>query len=187
MINDNDIIDLFFERNEQAITITRAKYEAYCMSISMRILSSEQDSEECVSDTWLQTWNSIPPQRPENLRFYLGKITRNLSFNLYKKNKTKKRGSGAFDLVLDELEECIRSKDGVEDKLDYKEFVHSINAFLGELSERERTIFVRRYWAAEDMKTIAKQHGITTVNTKMILMRTRKKLKEHLEREGYIL
>jgi RNA polymerase sigma-70 factor (ECF subfamily) len=186
-MNDSVIIDLYFNRDEQAISMTKTKYEAYCMTVSSRILESRQDCEECVSDTWLHTWNAIPPHRPENLRLFLGKITRNLSFNCYKKNRTKKRGGGSFDIVLDELEECISDGSHVDDKMDYKELVSEINNFLGALPARDRTIFVRRYWAAEDVRTIAKQHGLSAANTKMILSRTRKKLKEHLEKEGYAI
>ena len=112
-MDDNDIIQLYWDRNEQAIRITSDKYGHYCKAIARNILNNEEDAEECVNDTWLHAWNAMPPHRPSLLSTFLGKITRNLSFDLYRKMHRKKRGESQMDAVLDELEECVSGKDDI--------------------------------------------------------------------------
>lgn len=184
-MTDEEIISLYFERNETAIDITRINYEGYCMTVARNILTSHEDCEECVSDTWFCAWNAIPPKKPLALRIFLGKITRNLSINKYKSNVAIKRGGGETALAVEELEESIPASSTVEVEIDKKELTRAINSFLKSVSDRERDIFIRRYWYVDDIKTISQRWNTSSTNTKMILMRTRKKLKQYLEREGF--
>ncbi len=186
-MKDSEILALYQQRNEEAITKTATKYGAYCYSIAHNILSSREDSEECVNDTWLKAWNAIPPQCPNHFSSFLAKITRNLSFNKYKASKTMKRGNGEIPLALDELLECIPSGNSPEKLAEDGELVQSINLFLSTLPERERNIFIRRYWAVEPMTMIAKRYQMKEGNVRASLFRSRKKLKLYLEKEGIFL
>lgn len=186
-MKDREILDLYHQRNEEAITKTATKYGAYCYSIAHNILSNREDSEECVNDTWLKAWNAIPPLYPNHFSSFLAKITRNLSFNKYKSNKTIKRGNGELPLALDELLECIPSGSGPEEIVEDSELIQSINLFLGTLPERERNIFIRRYWAVEPMTAIAKRYQMKEGNVRASLFRSRNKLKTYLEKEGIFL
>ena len=181
MLNDEAIIEMYFARDEQAISASDAKYGAYCRTIAENILNDRRDAEECVNDTWLRAWGAIPPQCPNALKLFFARITRNLSFNRYRASAAKTRG--AFCEVLDELEYCIGSNT-VDERLDAAELADSINRFLAVLDARERGIFLRRYFFSERTAAIAKQYGLRrgTVNT--ILSSTRKKLKDHLCKEG---
>ena len=157
------------------------------MSIAQSILQNMQDSEECVNDTWLVTWNSIPPACPDVLKTYVGRITRNLSINRYKKVHREKRGSGEVALALDELAEVAAPGEDVREHYDKMEFAKSFNRFLRELPERECNIFIRRYYHVDSVEDIAKRYGISSANVFKILSRTRKKLKDFLAKEGYAL
>lgn len=185
-MQDEQIIALYWQREPDAIRETQNKYGAYCLAVAKNILNSEQDSEECVSDTWLRAWNSIPPSRPKILKLFLAKITRRLSIDRCKALTAQKRGSGETAAVLDELSECISDSVNVEDAAITKELVQSINQFVENLAEKERKIFVRRYFFTDPMDAIAKRYGISQNNVQVILSRTRKKLKEHLQKEGYL-
>ena len=182
-MEDQKIIELYLNRKETAIEKTSEKYGQYCFSIANNVLHSKEDSEECVNDTWMKTWNSIPPTIPTYLRVFLGKITRNLSFDKYRFLHSEKRGSGEIGLVLDELEEVIAGRNSVEALYEQKELIEAINTYLHTLSERDCNVFIRRYFFAEDAKTIAQRYDLKESNVQMILSRTRKKLQQHLKEE----
>lgn len=186
-MKDNEIINLYWERNESAISATSDKYGSYCHSISYNILHNHSDAEECVSDTWLKAWNSMPPKRPGYLSGYLGKITRNLSINRFKQYTAQKRGLGQYMLVLSELEECIPSETGVEKVIEEMVLVKAINSFLYEQPEQNRNIFIRRYWYIYSIRDIAEAYGISESKTASVLFRMRNKLKIYLEKEGIML
>ncbi|MBQ5749297.1 MAG: sigma-70 family RNA polymerase sigma factor [Oscillospiraceae bacterium] len=183
-MEDTKIIDLYWARNEQALSETDRKYGQYCRSIALNILKDHRDSDECVSDTYLHAWNAMPPQRPNILSAFLGRITRNLSFDRYKAANAQKRGGGALPAALDELHECIPSASSVEDAMDEKELARTIDAFLRTLPERECNIFLRRYWYADSIRTIAERMRLPENSVKSMLFRTREKLRAVLEKEG---
>lgn len=187
MMTDENIIKMLFWRREEAIDKLIQKYGAYCYKIAYNILGDREDSEECLNDTWLETWESIPPNKPVYLNLYLAKIVRNLSFNRYKFKRTEKRGRGTFTMILDELEECIAASSGVEQEYMAKELGGYINKFANTLSERDCNVFVRRYFYVESVKEISRRYHISENNVSVILNRCRKKLRLYLEKEGYIL
>lgn len=147
-MEDREIVNLYWERNSNAIKETASKYGGYCKAIAKNILGNNEDAEECVNDIYLNTWNSIPPNRPNVLSTYLGKITRNLSFDRFRQRHADKRGGGEIELVLDELGECVSGADSVEQKVEKKELIRAINSFLDTLSQEKCNIFLCRYWCA---------------------------------------
>lgn len=183
-MDDCAIIGLYNARSEDAITETAKKYGGYCYSIAYNILHSDEDSEECVNDTYLRAWNAIPPQKPSVLSAFLGKITRNLSLDRYRKYTSEKRGAGEIPLALDELGECVQSTDSVEKTVNDRELTEALNRFLTSLTAEKRKIFMRRYWYLSPVKEIAADFGFTESKVKMILFRTREGLREFLEKEG---
>ena len=185
-MEDDKIVQLYWDRDEAAITATSDKYGAYCLSISRNILGNHEDAQECVNDTYLKAWNTIPPHRPAMLSTFLGKITRNLSFDRYRASRRDKRGGGQTALVLDELEEIIADK-RTDDELDRKELLESINSFLSLLPPDKRKPFVLRYWYAYSIPEIAKRFGMTENNVSVSLNRTRQKLKNYLKERGFDL
>ncbi|MBQ8497656.1 MAG: sigma-70 family RNA polymerase sigma factor [Clostridia bacterium] len=184
-MNDQEIIALYFARSEKAIAKTAEKYGKYCYTVAHHILKNHEDSEECVNDTYLKTWDRIPPERPLHFCAYLGKITRNLALGLYEKYTAEKRGGGETALVLEELAECIASDDTVEKAIAEKEMADILNRFLAELPMQTRKIFMRRYWYLSSLKEIARDFHMSEGNVRIILFRTRKKLQKILEREGF--
>lgn len=186
-MDDNQIIDLYWARSETAITETANKYGAYCHRIAYNILQNDQDSEECVNDTYHKTWDTIPPQRPQILRAFLGKITRNLSLNRYEKRMTEKRGAGEMPTVLEELEWCVPAHNNVEQVIDDLALTELLNAFLAELPAEPRKIFLRRYWYLDSVKEIAAAFSVSESKVKTTLFRTRNQLKVLLEKEGVAL
>ena len=182
-----EIVALYWQRSEQAIAETQCKYGGYCYSIAKNILWSAEDSEETVSDTYIGAWNAMPPKRPSVLSAFLGKITRNLAFDRWKAAHAEKRGGGSLPLALDELDECIAAKGGVEAAFDEKELSHAIDTFLRTLPERECSIFLRRYWFVDSVRDISERFGINENSVKSILFRTRERLRKHLEREDFAL
>ncbi|MBQ6877043.1 MAG: sigma-70 family RNA polymerase sigma factor [Oscillospiraceae bacterium] len=182
---DSKIIELYFERSEQAVFETDKKYGGYCLAISKNILGSEEDAKECLNDTYLAAWNSIPPKIPEKLSLFLGKITRNFSLNRYRKNETKKRGGGETKIVFDEIDEIVSGKDNVEEKFERKEIVGAINEFLKTVPEEKRSIFICRYWYFDSIEDIAKRFGKKESGIYSLLNRTRKNLKEYLAERGF--
>ena len=186
-MKDTEIIDLYWTRNERAVTETQATYGKYCYSIAFHILHGKEDAEECVNDTWMRAWNAIPPARPARLSLFLGTITRNLSFDRWKQKNALKRGNGEMEATLDELAECIPDKSNTEETVEQKELERQINLFLGTLQERERNVFLRRYWYAEEYSEIAGRYGMKLNTVKTTLFRVRGKLKAYLEQEGVVL
>ena len=174
-------MDLYWSRDERAIQYTDEKYHIYCHAIADRILRSMTDAEECVNDTWLRAWNAMPPQRPSNLRLFLGRITRNLSLDRYRRLHADKRGGGEMTELLEEIETCASDRDTVFEEVHKKELAERLNRFLGQLPQRDRVIFLKRYFYAMSVQDIARQLGITENNTSKILSRTRDKLKSYLE------
>ena len=184
-MEDSQIVDLYWQKDANAIKESDTKYGAYCFAIADNILRNNEDSEECVNDTWLHAWNAMPPQKPSKLRLFLAKITRNLSFNRFNARSAQKRGSGELVLVLDELNECIAVTGSAEQEYEAKELEQCIRLFVRALPDRERNVFVRRYFFTEPVAEIAKRYGLTDNNVMVILSRTRKKLKTHLVKEGF--
>ena len=184
-MDDKAIIDLFFERSEQAIRELDTKYGKPCHKVSYNILNNQQDAEECVNDAYLGTWNAIPPQRPNPLLTFLCRIVRNLSIMRYHANTATKRNS-AYDIALEELENCLSSGITVEDEVEGKLLVQTIEDFLDTLSRDSRVIFMRRYWFSDSYAEIAKQVGISEKTVSVRLTRIRNQLREHLIKEGML-
>ncbi|MBE6618366.1 MAG: sigma-70 family RNA polymerase sigma factor [Ruminococcaceae bacterium] len=184
-MDDRQIIDLYNQRNESAISETSEKYGKYCFNIANNILLNVESSEECVNDTWLRTWNSIPPQKPHSLRLFLAKITRNLAFDRYKNDTRKKRGGGEIVVALDEISEIVSNSDRVDTEAEERELMAAFNRFLRAIPKRDCNIFIERYFYVESTGVIAKKYGLSVSNVQKILFRTRGKLKDYLETEGY--
>lgn len=186
-MEDREIVELYWERDQKAINETASKYGGYCKSIAKNILGNNEDADECVNDTYLNAWNSMPPHRPNILSTYLGKITRHLSFDRFRHRNADKRGGGEITLVLDELAECVSGGDSVEQAFDQKALIGEINAFLSTLSQEKCSIFLCRYWYAIPVNEIAKRFGMTAGNISVNLNRMRKQLKTYLTERGYDL
>ncbi len=185
-MNDQQIVDLYWNRDPEAIQETSKKYGAYCFSIANNILHNQEDAEECVNDTWLKTWNAIPPQRPAIFQMFLAKITRNISFDYFLARSAQKRGGGEIHLVLDELAECIPSYSDVASEYECKELGQVIRNYVNSLPIRDRNIFLRRYFFTDSVADIALRYGLSENNVMVILSRIRKKLKYYLQKEGLI-
>ena len=185
-MNDKAILDLYWQRSEQAISETDTKYGAYCFTIAYNILDNREDSEESVSDTYMAAWNSMPPKRPAILSAFLGKITRYISLDHWKKRSRLKRGGGEMDLCLEELQDCVSGQESTEDKVIRRETIAAVNRFLDSLSETERKIFLCRYWYLEPVKDIAQRFGFTPNRTTVLLRRVRQKLNVCLAKEGLL-
>ncbi|MCH5200074.1 MAG: RNA polymerase sigma factor [Oscillospiraceae bacterium] len=186
-MEDKDIIRLYFERSEKAISETALRYGALLSHIAFGILRSREDAEECVNDTYMRAWNSIPPSQPKRLSAFLGKITRNLSLNRYERVKAKKRGGGSKEVALEELEECLPAAGDLQREVEDAELAELINGFLDRLKKESRIIFMRRYWYFCTVSEIAEDMSIGESKVKMSLLRTRKKLKQYLEKQGVAL
>jgi len=184
LMDDTKIIDLYWSRSESAIAETAKKYGSYCRSIAFRILHNDQDSEECVNDTWLGAWNAMPPKRPAELSTFLGRITRNLSLNRWKQYSAEKRGSGEMTVALEELRECVPAPGGVEAVMDDMALTERIDRFVGTLPAEQRKIFVQRYWYLCSIREIAHNCGVSVNKVKVTLFRTRQALREALLKEG---
>jgi len=183
-MDDSAIINLYWQRSEAAIAATSGKYGRYCYSIAYRILRNDQDAEECVNDTYLGAWKSIPPNRPACLSAFLGKITRNAALNRCKREAVEKRGSGEIKLVLSELEDCIPGAAGMEQWIESKALTAVLEQFLYGQPPMRRNIFIRRYWFMDSVGDIAAAYGISASKTASLLFRMRKCLKKDLEKEG---
>ncbi|MCM1539909.1 MAG: sigma-70 family RNA polymerase sigma factor [Blautia sp.] len=183
-MEDSEIIDLFYARSEQAIAELSRKYGAVCRRVAGNILNSRLDAEECVNDTYLATWNTIPPQRPDPLLTYVCKIVRNLSIMKYHSNTAVKRNS-FYDVALDELEECLASSATVEGEITAKELSGLLNRFLETLDRKSRVMFVRRYWYSDSVSEIAERFHMSSNNVSVRLSRIRGRLRKFLKSEGY--
>lgn len=186
-MEDSQILDLYWERNPEAISQTDQKYGAYCRQVSFQILRSREDSEECVNDTWLRAWNAMPPQRPGYLQAFLGKLTRNLSLDRWEHNRALKRGGGRTNLLLSELGDCIPAAGSLEQTMEDRAVSASISRWLRKQTSRNRVAFVRRYWYGDTLTQVAKRLGLSEGGTKSLLHRLRQSLKDHLEQEGIAL
>ena len=186
MVEDEKIIELYWNRDENAVYETSEKYGKYLFAIAYKILSDEEDSEESVNDTYLGAWNAIPPQKPKILSAFLGRITRNISLKKYRDKRTQKRGFGEVDLVYEEMEETISSKCSLFDDIEIKELSKTINSFLYSIPVTERRIFICRYWYLDSIEDICKNFGFGKSKIKSMLFRTRKKLLSFLEKEGVL-
>ena len=184
-MDDKIIVQLYWDRDASAIEETSKKYGNYCHTIARNIVSDDEDARECVNDTWLAAWRSMPPHRPAILSAFLGRITRNLAFNRWKENHRQKRGGGQQCAVLDELAECVSSRETVEQEIEYQQLVNDINDFLASLSAEKRAMFVCRYWYTDSVADIAKRFGLRENTVTKSLQRTRAALRQHLQERGY--
>ena len=184
-MDDKTIVDLYFLRNEDAIGLTEEKYGPYCYSIAYNILSNREDAQESVSDTYLAAWNAIPPRRPSVLSAFLGKLTRHISIDRWRQRTAAKRGGGEVAVALEELSECVAGLQNIELEYERKEFMKAYTRFLKELPETERRVFLSRYWYMESIEAIATKFGFSQSKVKMLLQRTRIKLRLRFEEEGY--
>lgn len=185
-MDDSKIIELFYERSEQAIIELSNKYEPICRKVADNILNSQADSEECVNDAYLVVWNTIPPQKPNQLLSYLCRIVRNQALKKYHENTAQKRNS-TYDVALDEIAECFPSAASVEAEVEAKETARIINNFLGTLDQRNRVLFVRRYWHSDTIEELADLFHTSKHNISVRLSRIRKALRKHLIKEGVSL
>lgn len=182
-MQDSKIIDLFFERSEQAITELSIKYEKLCKKISINILGNEEDALECINDSYLGVWNTIPPQRPDNLKYYLCRIVRNNALKKYHSNTAVKRNSH-YDVALQELEECLCDENSIDRELSLAEITRLIDSFLSLQKQENRIIFTRRYFFGDSIADIALRTGMSENNISVRLTRMRNNLRNHLEKEG---
>lgn len=184
-MEDQNILDLYFHRSEQAITETDRKYGGYCYTIAYNILGNQEDSEESVSDTYMAAWDAIPPKRPDILSAFLAKLTRHISIDHWRKSSAKKRGGGEIVLALEELDNCIGAG-GAEEALEQKELVQILNRFLQSLPDVERNVFLSRYWYLDPIDTIAAHTGFSRSKVASMLLRIRGRLRKVLTQEGYL-
>jgi RNA polymerase sigma-70 factor (ECF subfamily) len=184
-MDDAAIVRLYWDRDEQAIPATADKYGSYCTAIAKNILGNNEDAEECVNDTYLNAWNAMPPHKPSVLSTFLGKITRNLSFNRYKHNTAEKRGGGELLAVLDELADCVSGQDDTEQEILRQELTKALDEFLDTLSPKKRSIFLCRYWYTDSISEIAKRHGMKEGAVSMTLNRLRFSLHDYLLERGF--
>lgn len=185
-MDDSKIIELFFERSEQAIIELSNKYGALCRRVAGNILNNPADSEECVNDAYLGIWNTIPPQRPDPLVSYVCRIVRNQALKKYHENTAQKRNS-QYDVALDELADCLPSAASAEEEAEAKEAAESVNRFLETLDRQSRLLFVRRYWYADSVQELAELFHTSRHGVSVRLSRIRKALKKHLMKEGISL
>lgn len=178
-MEDSQIIELYWQRQESAIRETETKYGAFCLGIAANILSVREDAEECVNDTYFQAWKSMPPQRPEKLRAWLGRVVRNIAINLWHRN----RYAGIQEL-LSELEDCIPSPRTIEREMEGKELAEYLDSWLLSLSAVDRRLFVRRYWNGIPLGQLAREQGVPSAKLAQQMYRLRQNLKSALEKEG---
>jgi RNA polymerase sigma-70 factor (ECF subfamily) len=185
-MDDSQIIDLFFERSEQAIIELSNKYGKVCSKVSLNILNNKLDAEECINDAYLSVWNNIPPQNPSPLLTYVCRIVRNLSIKKYHKNTAFKRNS-YYDIAFEELEDCIPSLNSIDRDYNAKELAKIIDDFLDTLDKDNRVMFVRRYWFSDSLSELSKMFEITEHNASVRLSRIRGRMKKYLIKRGVIL
>ena len=185
-MDDSRIIELFYERSEQAIAELSKKYGAVCSRVARNILGSSRDAEECVNDAYLGAWNTIPPQRPDPLMTYICRIVRNISIARYHSNTAAKRG-GSYDVALSELEDCLAAGETVDSELSVRELTCVLNRFLDTLEPENRAMFVCRYWYGDPVSELAERFRISNNNVSVRLARIRGKLKKYLRKEGYYI
>lgn len=184
-MEDHKIVALYWQRDQQAIGETQRVYGGYCAAIAGNILPSPQDQEECLTDTWLGAWNAMPPQRPERLAPFLGRICRNAALDIFRRQQAQKRRSGG-ELVLEELAECVGGAP-LEEAVAARELGEAISRFLEQLPTPSRRVFLRRYWYCQDIADIAEEFSFSQSKVKSMLRRAREKLRLYLIKEGYDL
>ena len=182
-MDDLAIVELYHRRDEQAITESDKKYGTYCRSIALRLLDFREDAEECVNDTWHAAWNRMPPDRPQSLGTFLGRITRNLSISRWRRDHAQKRYDG-IEVLLSELEDCVPAAGTVEEHLERLLLAQSISTWLDSLEDEDRRLFIRRYWYAYPVKKLAKEQGGAANTLSQRLLRLRKGLRAFLEEKG---
>ena len=182
-MDDFAIVELYHRREEQAIAESNKKYGPLCRSIALRLLGCREDVEECVNDTWYAAWDKMPPDRPQSLGAFLGRITRNLSISRWRRDHAKKRYDG-MELMLSELEDCVPAPGTVEENLERQQLARSISAWLDSLEEKDRRLFIRRYWYGDPVKKLAAERGEGANAAAQKLLRLRKGLRAFLESEG---
>lgn len=186
-MEDARILDLYFARDQEAIRETDAKYGGYCHGISYRILNSHSDADECVNDTWLQTWNAVPPQRPQCLQAFLGRVVRNLSLDRWEFLRAKKRGGGRVEALLSELEGCIPAPLATPEEMLTEQAVgEAVSRWLEQQPRKNRVAFVRRYWYADSLAETAARIGCSQSAAKSLLHRMRGSLRTFLQQEGVL-
>ena len=183
--DDSEIIQRFFERDESALSAVSGKYGSYCSAIARNILGNEQQIEECVNDTLMRLWETIPPDKPNYLPAFIGKIARNIALNAVRAANALKRGGGEIDAVLDEIGELVSNAESVEEAAERHELMAAVNDFLGTLPENKQMVFVLRYWHCESISEIAACVGMTQSNVSNVLKRERKKLLDYLKKRGF--
>lgn len=186
-MDDSDIVRLFLDRNETALSVTEKKHGKRCMTVANNILKNREDAEDCVNDSYLKLWELIPPHCPQILGTFLCRIVRNTAINMLKAKNAGKRGSGIAEVVFEELEECIPDKGSVERTYESKELLAAVNSFLRQIPIENRRIFVLRYWYCCELSEIAERFGTRKNTVSVILNRTRGRLRKYLEEEGYDL
>lgn len=184
-MTDREMIDLFFARDERALREVEAKYGKYCRAVAMRILNVYEDAEECVNDTWLSVWNSVPPNRPDDLGAYLSRITRNHALSLLRRQSADKRGENVT-AALGELDECLSDLRSAEDEYTMKELKEAVNKFCRSLPQRDRSIFLGRYFYMRSEAELAGAFNMSENYLHTLLVRTRKKLRKFLIKEGLL-
>ena len=185
-MDDQAIIALYWSRDQQALNESQQKYGPLCFRLSENILASREDAEECVSDTWLRAWDTMPPQRPDSLRAYLSRICRNLSLDRWRARKARKRGEG-LEVLLEELEDCVPASPSAEAEAEGREITRCIDFWLSTLKAGDRTVFLRRYWYGQQVQELAKQEGCTAQKMAQRLYRLRQSLRKALEQEDIMI
>ena len=186
-MDDNAMIELYFARDQRAVDATSREYGEYCLSIAQRILGDRGAAEECVNDAWLKCWQSIPPQRPRSLKHFAGRIVRNLALSALRAQQAQKRGGGQVRLALDELSEVVSGGDTPEGVLDRQALRGALDGFLANLPQRDRNLFLRRYWDLDSADALAKRFRMSRTHVTTTLHRLRQRLRVHLQQEGFEL
>lgn len=186
-MQDDEIVQLLWERNEEGITQMQEKYTKYCSAIARRIVANQEDVEECVNDTWFRAWNSIPPHQPENLAGYLAKLVRNLALSEYRRQHRKKRGGDTVSVALEELSDCLTDGREITEKLEKQELSEVITSWLKGKSREQQAVFIKRYFYMMEIKELAAGLHMKENTVKSMLFRMRKELRNYLEGEGIYL
>lgn len=185
-MKDEEIVELFWKRSEDAVEETQRAYKNYCGTIAFQIVGSREDAEECVNDALAAAWNSIPPQKPEDLKTYMGKLTREISISRRRRERAQKRTPGEYQVSLEEIGEVAADRDLI-DELDSRALAEEISRFLWTLPEEQRDLFVRRYWYGDSIEAACRRFGIGQSKAKVSLKRTRDRLRDHLIQRGYLV
>ncbi len=186
MLSDEEIVALYWQREEAAIRETEKKYHSYLSAIAYRVLQDREDGKECVNDTYFKAWKSIPPHKPKGLAAYLGKITRQLSIDRLRTKGREKRKASAYAVPLSELSECV-SESGTDEEIDLHLLSEAIESYLVQLSPKARNTFIGRYFYLDSIKEVAAYYGMSEGSVKTMLHRTRAGLRAYLEQEGFVV